>query len=107
MRRRVVLITMLLLATESYAGAEAAKDPRIAPPATEVQAAPGGGEMLILDRASRYVTRGGVDDRGRVTVGCGRDESVGQGQHPQGQDHPHAQSENVDRQMTPMRAIGR
>lgn len=38
---------------------------------SSAQAAPGGGEMIILGPASRYVTRAGVDDRGRVKVDCG------------------------------------
>lgn len=38
-----------------------------------IQTAPGGGEMIILGPALRYVTRAGVNEQGRVAVGCAQD----------------------------------
>lgn len=38
-----------------------------------IRTAPGGGEMILLGPALRYVTRAGVNEQGRVAVGCARD----------------------------------
>lgn len=44
----------------------------------EVQAAPGGGDMLILGPEFRYITRGSLDGQGRVKVGCAHDGDAGE-----------------------------
>jgi hypothetical protein len=78
MRACMLLLGALLLAGGG-AGAEPLRDEGIeaggeAPgSAVDVKAAPGGGDMVILGPESRYVTRGAVDGRGRVKVGCERD----------------------------------
>lgn len=43
----------------------------------EVQAAPGGGDMLMLGPEFRYVTRGSLDRQGRLRVGCAHDGGSG------------------------------
>ncbi len=43
----------------------------------KVEAAPGGGDMIILGPESRYVTHGSLDRQGRLKVGCGHDGDTG------------------------------
>ena len=61
------------------AGRTAFAEPLAAAPATttagseQIQAAPGGGEMVILGPELTFVTRGSIGPNGDLHVGCARD----------------------------------
>ena len=76
--RAVSLTFATLVFGTTRAAAQLADD--LSPPplaaraaSSRVQAAPGGGDMVILGPESRYVTRAWRDDGGRVQCGCTRE----------------------------------
>ncbi len=72
MARQALLL--LILFTAGAASAQPATDgvgrDKAGATAPEVQAAPGGGEMVVLDPERQFVVRAWTDAGGRMRVGC-------------------------------------
>jgi hypothetical protein len=74
-----ILLMCVLLVDQSTHAAEVETDvdsSAAMPPATTIQTAPGGGDMVILGDESRYVTRARRDRSGQLRAGCERERGA-------------------------------